>query len=41
MDLVAEFIKGAEEGKMLGPEILIVSTPYPLSWEIYIDGVAN
>ena len=41
MDLVAEFIKGAEEGKMLGPEILIVSTPYPPSWEIYTDGVAN
>lgn len=41
VDLVAEFTDGAEEGKMSGLEILVVSTPYPPTWEIYTNGAAN
>ena len=42
-DLVAKFTKDTEEvetqeGKMSGPEVLVISIPCPPSWEIYVDG---
>lgn len=41
VDLVTEFTEGAEEGKRLGPKILMVSTSSPLAWEVYTDSAAN
>ena len=44
--MVAELTEGAdetkiEERKVSGLEVLVISTPCPLSWEIYVDGTAN
>ena len=42
VNLAAKFTEVAkevetQEGKMLGPEVLVISIPYPPSWEIYAD----
>lgn len=40
-NLVAEFIEECTKDKMLGFEIMVVSTSSFLAWEVYTDGVAN
>ena len=44
--MVAKLTEGAdkrkiEERKVSGLEVLVISTPCPLSWEIYVDGATN
>ena len=40
-DLVVEFIEGAKEEKMSGPEVLVISILCLPLWEIYAIGAAN
>jgi len=40
-DIVTEFTEDFMGGDMSGSEILVVSTPYLPSWEVYTDGAAN
>ena len=40
-NLVTEFTEEFVGGEMSGFEILVVSTPYLPSWEVYTDGATN
>ena len=46
VDLVAEFTKSTKEtwtkeSKVLRAQVSTISTPYPLTWKLYTDKVAN
>lgn len=43
VDLVAKFTEGVAGSKAEedGIEVLLVSTPHLLMWELYADGAAN
>lgn len=40
-DFVAKFTEDVGKDKMLGLSTLVVSAPFPSTWEVYTDGTTN